>query len=202
MDLGRDEMARVGKTFVTAATLTAALFSVNLSAEIVEVYLLDRLDGDLNDYCIDVNGPPHRLELEVPIQTHTCYSYRDDPPPPTVDQAMDSDEIAAGKIHLLEIGLCGQVDGDQPGATISLTECADIEEQSFELRENGEFVWKSSNYSPLNPELCLTAGPISWLGGAPGGPPSRHQVRTLGLQPCGAEAEAYQRWGTRTEMAR
>jgi len=192
-------MTRVGKTFLSAAALAVSLCSVNVSAEIVEVYLLDRLDGDLNDYCIDVNGPPHRLELDVPIQTHTCYSYRNDPPPPTVDQGLDIDDIAAGKIHMVELGLCGQIDGDVPGSTISLTECADIEEQSFVLRENGQFLWNSSKYSPLNPELCLTAGPISWLGGPPGGPPSRHQVRTLNLQPCGAEAEAYQRWGTRTE---
>jgi hypothetical protein len=195
-------MTRVGTIFLATAALTASLFSVNLSAETVEVYLLDRLDGDLNDYCIDVNGSPQRLELEVPIQTHTCYSYKDDPPPPTVDQAMDTADIAAGKIHMFEIGLCGQVDGNQPGATISLVECADIEEQSFLLRENGQFIWNSSNYDALNPELCLTAGPISWLGGRAGGPPSRHQVRTLSLQPCGAEAEAYQRWGTRTEMPR
>ena len=114
-------MARIARIFLTTAALTAALFSANLSAEVVEVYLLDRLDGDLNDFCIDVNGPPHRLELEVPIQVHTCYSYRDEPPPPTVDQGMNSEDIAAGKIHLFELGLCGQVDGDVPGATISLT---------------------------------------------------------------------------------
>ena len=28
---------------------------------------------------------------------------------------MDTEDIAAGKLHLFEIGLCGQVDGDQPG---------------------------------------------------------------------------------------
>ena len=179
---------------LATTTLVASLYSGALSAETVEVYLLDRLDGDLNDYCIDVNGPPHRLELDVPIQTHTCYSYREDPPPPTVDQAMDTDDIAAGKIHLVKIGLCGQVSGDVPGSTISLTECKDIQEQKFELKENGEFV------SALNPDLCLTAGPVSWLGGPPGGPPSRHQVRTLSLQPCGPEAEAYQRWGVRAEL--
>ena len=134
-------MNRVGnRVFLAAAALTVSLFSISASAEIVEVYLLDRLDGDLNDYCIDVNGPPHRLELEAPIQTHTCYSYREDPPPPTVDQAMDTDDIAAGKIHLVKIGLCGQVSGDVPGSTISLTECADIDEQKFELKDNGEFV--------------------------------------------------------------
>lgn len=190
------------KTILVASALAASFFSLQASADVVEVYLLDRLDGDLNDYCIDVNGSPVNLELEKPIQTHTCYSYKDSPPPPTVDQAMNSEEIAAGKIHLFEIGLCGQVDGDQPGATISLVECSDIEEQSFELRDNGQFIWNSSNYDPLNPELCLTAGPISWLGGRAGGPPSRHQVRTLDLQVCGEEASVYQRWGTRTEMPR
>ena len=107
---------------------------------------------------------------------------------------MNIKDIAAGKIHMLKIGLCGQVSGDVPGSTISLTECKDIEEQKFVLKPNGEFV------SALNPELCLTAGPVSWLGGPPGGPPSRHQVRTLSLQPCGPEAEAYQRWATRTEL--
>jgi len=188
-------MFRTGKRiFLTTATLSALFVSLSASADKVEVYLLDNLDGDLNGYCIDVNGPPHRLELERPIQTHTCYSYKEDPPPPTVDQAMDSEEIAAGKIHLVDIGLCGQVSGDVPGSTISLVECADIEEQKFELKDNGEYV------SALNPELCLTAGPVSWLGGPPGGPPSRHQVRTLSLQPCGEEAEAYQRWSTRTEL--
>jgi hypothetical protein len=188
------------KAVLTVFLMAMTLLSVHASAEVVEVYLLERLDGDLNDYCIDVNGPPHRLELEKPIQTHTCYSYKQDPPPPTVDQAMNSDDIAAGKIKLVEIGLCVQVDGNQPGATVSLVECADIEEQSFELRDNGQFVWNSSNYDALNPELCLTAGPISWLGGRAGGPPSRHQVRTLHLQPCGDEASAYQRWGTRTGL--
>jgi len=192
-------MTGVNKSFTIISFLSIWLFSACATAEKVEVRLLDRLDGDLNDYCIDVNGPPHRLELKAPIQTHTCYSYRKEPTPPTVDQAINSLDLTKGKIHLQDIGLCGQVDGDQPGATVSLTECKDIEEQSFELRENGQFVWKSSNYSPLKPELCLTAGPISWLGGAPGGPPSRHQVRTLRLQPCGDEAQTYQRWGIRTE---
>ena len=191
------------KTFLIALAMIASGLSFQSSAEVVEVYLLDRLDGDLNEYCIDINGPPHRLELDVPIQTHTCYSYKQDPPPPTTDQAMNSEDIAAGKLHLFKAGLCGQVSGNQPGATISLVECEDIEEQSFVLKENGQFLWNSSEYGAEgtnNPELCITAGPISWIGGRAGGPPSKHQVRTLSLQPCGDEAKAYQRWGTRTEM--
>lgn len=188
------------KSISAVFSIGMLLAPVHASAEVVEVYLLDRLDGDLNHYCIDVNGPPHNMELEKPLQTHTCYSYRADPPPPTDDQAMNPEDIAAGKIKLAAVGLCGQVDGTQPGATVSLVECQDIEEQSFTLRGNGQLLWNSSNYDPLNPELCLTAGGISWLGGRPGGPPSRHQIRTLNLQPCGDEASVYQRWGTRTGL--
>ncbi|MBT5330493.1 MAG: RICIN domain-containing protein [Porticoccaceae bacterium] len=188
-------MGLMKKTILATLAIAASAASLHLQAEPVEVVLMDRLDGDLHDYCIDVNGPPHRLELEVPIQTHTCYSYRADPPPPTVDQAMDTDDIANGKIHLFEIGLCGEVTGDQPGARIMLTECEDTEEQSFLLKENGHFIWNASHYDPLNPELCLTAGAASWLGGAT--TPSRHQVRTLSLQPCTSEAGRYQHWYTR-----
>lgn len=177
-----------------------ALLPTSASAEIVEVYLLDRLDGDLNDYCIDVNGPPQRLELEVPIQTHTCYSYRPEPPPPTIDQAMDTEDLAAGKLRLVHVGLCGAASGNQPGSTVSLVECEDVDAQRFTLKENGQFVFDSESYGELDPELCLTAGPTSWLGGRVGGPPSKHQVRTLSLQPCGEEAEKYQRWGTRAEL--
>lgn len=185
---------------ITSLTLGVSFTPLLASADVVEVYLLDRLDGDLNDYCIDVNGPPQRMETEKPLQVHTCYSYKQDPPPPTADQAMQPEDVASGKLKLTEVGLCGQVDGNQPGATITLVECANIEEQGFELRENGQFVWNSAEYNDLNPELCLTAGPVSWLGGRVGGPPSRHQVRTLNLQPCGDEASAYQRWGTRTGL--
>jgi len=44
-----------------------------------------------------------------------------------------NENIAAEKFHLTEIGLCGQVDGDQPGAIICLTGCADIEEYTLFL---------------------------------------------------------------------
>lgn len=63
---------------------------------------------------------------------------------------MKPEDIAAGKIKLSAVGLCGQVDGTQPGATVRLIECEDIEEQSFVLRENGQFVWNSSKYDTLH----------------------------------------------------
>lgn len=179
-------------SLLVTTTLFAVLQSPLSQAEQVEVYLLDRIDGILNHYCIDTNGPPTAMQLETPLQTHTCYSYKGDL---TADQAMDSAAIEAQKIRILSVDLCAQLDGTEPGATITLTTCADIDEQRFELKQNGQFV------SSLHPELCLTAGPTSWLGG-PVDAPNENQARTLHLQRCGDEAMRYQRWGTRTEMPR
>lgn len=166
-------------------------WSVQLSAEAVEVYLLDRIDGILNHYCIDTNGPPQGMQLDTPLQTHTCYSYRGEL---TADQAMDSEDIAQGLLRITSVGLCAQLDGDEPGATVTLAECADTDLQSFELRGNGQIA------PTAYPQLCLTAGPTSWRGGPAGGPYNDNLARTLHLQRCGDEAESYQRWGTRTEM--
>ena len=77
---------------------------------------------------------------------------------------------------------------------MTLKECADIDEQKFDLRVNGQIS------PPAYPELCLTAGPTHWLGGPAGGPFNDNMARTLHLQRCGDEASRYQRWGTRTEM--
>lgn len=160
-------------------------------AEPVEVYLLDRIDGILNHYCLDTNGPPHAMQLDTPLQAHTCYSYQGNL---TDDQAMDTEDIGRGKIRIVAVDLCAQLDGTEPGATITLTDCADTPEQQFELRANGQF-------APVAyPELCLTAGPTSWRGG-PVDNPNDNLARTLHLQRCGNEAQRYQRWGMRTGIS-
>jgi len=181
----------LAKNTSLAVTLFISLsLSSQLMAQDVEVYLLDRIDAILNHYCLDVNGPPHSMQLETPLQAHTCYSYTGEL---TADQAIESEDIATGKIRIKSVNLCAQLDGNEPGATITLADCADSDEQSFELRENGQI-------SPTAyPELCLTAGPTSWLGGQPGNL-NENQARTLHMQRCGDEALRYQRWGTRTQM--
>lgn len=184
-------MKLINKILLAVFVLAASLPSAQGSDELVEVYLLDRIDGILNHYCIDTNGPPHNMQLDTPLQTHTCYSYLGEL---TADQAMTTDDIANSKIRIQSVGLCAQLDGAEPGATITLRKCADLDEQSFELRENGQYVPR------LYPNLCLTAGPTSWLGG-PVDAPTETQARTLHLQTCGEEAERYQRWGTRTGLS-
>lgn len=184
-------MSMIRNFLLAAAVVSASFLSLqSFAAEDVEVYLLDRIDGVLNHYCIDVNGPPHSMQLDTPLQVHTCYSYQGDL---TADQAMNTQDIASGKIRIVAADLCAQLDGTEPGATISLADCADTEDQRFELRENGQFA------SVPYPQMCLTAGPTSSFGG-PVDEPNENQARTLHLQRCGDEALRYQSWGTRSKM--
>ena len=183
-------MRLIRKLLLSAATFASATLSFQSYAEPVEVYLLNPIDAVLNHYCLDVNGPPQGMQLTTPLQAHTCYSYQGDL---TADQAMDSEDIAEGKLRILSVDMCAELDGNEPGASVTLKECSDAAEQSFELRDNGQI-------SPTAyPELCLTTGPTSWFGGQPGAL-NQNQARTLHLQRCGDEAIIYQRWGIRTEM--
>ncbi|MBT5331787.1 MAG: RICIN domain-containing protein [Porticoccaceae bacterium] len=184
-------MKLIQKFLLAVLAASVTLLSTQSSAEPVEVYLLDRINGILNHYCLDVNGPPTNMQLETPLQVHTCYSYQGDLSP---DQTLDSAEIAEGKFRIAEVDMCAQMDWFEPGATVTLKECADIDEQKFDFRVNGQIS------PPAYPELCLTAGPTHWLGGPAGGPFNDNMARTLHLQRCGDEASRYQRWGTRTEM--
>lgn len=183
-------MNRIRGTLLTTFVLVATTLSANLSAEDVEVYLSDPIDGILNHYCIDVNGPPQGMQLESPLQAHTCYSYLGEL---TDDQRMDSEDIANDKFRIASVDMCAQLDGNEPGATVTLKDCSEIDEQKFELRANGQI-------SPTSyPELCLTTGSTSWLGGTVEAP-NENLARTLHLQRCGDEGLRYQRWSTRTEM--
>lgn len=182
----------IRKTLLAIIACAGLIDAGQASAETVEVYLLDRIDGVLNHYCIDVNGPPHDMQLDTPLQTHTCYSYKGEL---TADQAMDTDDIANGKLRLLSVDMCAQLDGHEPGATMTVKECADVEEQGFEFRENGQIV------ATAYPHLCVAAGPTSSFGGSLDAP-NENQARTLQMHRCDDEAKRYQRWGTRTQMAK
>lgn len=171
--------------------LAGSLFLPSIaSAADVELFLLNKLDGNLNHYCIDMLGFQDRADVTGNLQTHTCYSYQGQL---AVDQMMPSETLEDGKIHLYNFEVCAQVNGLTGGSTVGLGECSDDNEmQNIQLMENGNLVPAAA------PSMCVTAGVSSWAGGRNGDSP--HQIRTLNLQPCSGEALVYQRWGTRTEV--
>lgn len=180
-------MRRIHQLLLVLAS--SFLFSSLASAQDVEIYLVNKLDGNLNHYCLDMRGFQDRADVTADIQTHTCYSYQGQL---AVDQKMPLSEIENGRIHLESFEVCASINGTSGGSTIGLAECSDDEMQKINLTENGQLIPEAA------PTMCFTAGTSSWRGGQDGNSP--HQIRTLNLQPCSDEALVYQRWGTRESM--
>lgn len=168
--------------------ILATLLTLNAYAEEVEVTLIDKLDGNLNGYCLDIKGGGRNIDPANGLQTHTCYSYKG---ALGSDQVFDSTRFADNALYMPKFDVCVQLDGLESGAKVSLTSCDNSELQQISLEENG-------NISPVvTPDMCLTAGESTKLGR---GGTSQHQIKTLTLEKCSSDKAAYQQWRARKEM--
>lgn len=163
------------------------LFAIVAFSADVEVTLKDRLDGNLNGYCLDIRGGGQNIDPSQGLQAHTCYSYRGDL---GTDQAFDPELIAGGEFKVIAFDVCATMEGTEAGAEVALSDCDGGELQQFDLAVNGSISPKSA------PGMCLTAGNETTFGM---GGTSPHQIKTLTLQQCSDTLAAYQEWYTRTQ---
>ncbi|MHC5112572.1 MAG: hypothetical protein ACYTHJ_22150, partial [Planctomycetota bacterium] len=86
----------------------------------VEVSLKDKLDGNLNGYCLDIKGGGQNIDPSRGLQAHTCYSYRGDL---GTDQAFDPEGIARGEFHVVAFDVCATMESVEEGTEVSLSAC-------------------------------------------------------------------------------
>lgn len=175
----------------TKALFTAAAVILGLTSAVhagqVEVTLTDDLDGDLSGYCLDIVGSQSGARPEDGLQAHTCYSYQGDL---GIDQVFETDRFADGVLYMPEFEVCATTSGLEAGATLGLAACDGSDAQKIDLTADGKL-------SPAAaPGMCFTAGEETRLGR---GGTSRHQIKSLTLQPCSDDLAAYQTWRTRSE---
>lgn len=163
------------------------LLSVVAFSADVEVTLKDRLDGNLNGYCLDIRGGGQNIDPSQGLQAHTCYSYRGDL---GSDQAFDPELMAGGEFKVIAFDVCATMDGTETGAEVALSACDGSDLQQFDFAANGSISPKSA------PGMCLTAGNETTFGM---GGTSPHQIKTLTLQQCSDTLTAYQEWYARTQ---
>ncbi len=155
-------------------------------AQNVEVTLIDRLDGNLSSYCIDIVGGGENIDPKNGLQAHTCYSYKGEL---GADQAFDPAGIEKGVFRIVAFDVCMTLPNAIPDARITLESCTGSDQQQFRLSENG-------NILPINaPSMCLTAGQDTSFGRNGKSP---HQIKVLSLQTCSAELDSHQQWRLRT----
>lgn len=176
------------KNIKALSIILTTLFSLNAYAEEVEITLIDKLDGNLNSYCLDIKGGGKNIDPANGLQTHTCYSYKG---ALGKDQIFDSTHFANNALYMPKFDVCVQLSSLKSGAKVSLATCDNSELQQIRLQKNG-------NISPVSaPEMCLSAGTNTKLGR---GGTSAHQIKTLTLEKCSKDNAAYQQWRTRTKV--
>lgn len=165
--------------------ICALMFSVVSHAENVEIMLVDRLDGDLDYYCLDIPGGKANARPADGLQTHTCYAYQGEL---GIDQIIDVDGIGKGEIKLVGFDVCATLTDAAAGSIVALTACDGSPAQKFDMSASGNITPQSA------PGMCFTAGAETTLGNQG---TSRHQIKSLTLQPCSDDLSAYQEWAVR-----
>ncbi len=172
-----------------AAALTVVFIPLAsaATADTAEVMLTDRLDGDLDFYCLDISGSKTNANVERGLQTHTCYRYQGEP---GVDQVFDEANVGENQLFMPEWDVCATVSDLAAGASIELAACDNGDMQNITLTEDGHL-------SPVSAmDLCFTAGEDTTRGR---GGTSDHQIKSLTLQSCSDDRAPYQTWELRAE---
>lgn len=173
--------------FLCVAVLAGPLYSTTSIAADVEVALKDKLDGNLNGYCLDIKGGFRNIDPSRGLQAHTCYSYRGNL---GTDQAFDPDDIANGVFKVVAFDVCATMESTEAGTEVSLSACDGSDVQQFDVAESGAISPRTA------PGMCLTAGEETTMGR---GGTSPHQIKTLTLQECSDDLAGYQQWFTRSQ---
>jgi len=172
-----DEAAETDDTATDDASTAEATGSV-------EVNLIDRLDGMLTGYCLDIAGGNESVDPANGLQAHTCYSYQGDL---GTDQVFDDSLFADGVLYMPVYEVCAQVDSAAAGSAISLATCDGSDLQSVVFEADGTIRPATAT------DLCITAGSESRTGRS-----GDHQIRDLSVETCSDDLASLQQWSWRT----
>lgn len=174
------------KNFILFYSLfSSALLFSNYSTAAVEVTLVDKLDGNLSGYCIDIVGGQKNADPKNGLQAHTCYSYQGQL---GADQAMDADLISEGYFKISAFDVCLTLGEAKAGEKIDLLSCDQNERQRFYHTKQGTITPATA------PNLCLTVSGETRFGRNGTSP---HQIKDLTLETCHKDRATDQLWRVR-----
>ncbi len=160
-----------------ATTPRAGLAEV--SARTGLIHLRDPLDEPRSRaLCLDVPGFGAGLQLDAPMQLHTCKGG-------TNDETFIVDQPSPGQINLVAFDRCLTAAEPAPGSVLLVEPCRDAAAQLFTYSERDEL------HPVLAPELCVAAaGGRSQSAGGP-----EFVRRDLLLQRCDQTDGSLISWG-------
>ena len=154
--------------------------TITVSAEKVEITLIDVLDGVTSSYCLDIAGGNKNIDINKGLQAHTCYSYRGEI---GTDQTFTSARFAKGELYMPDFDVCAAAQSLTAGSAIGLAACDGSDLQKVSFSGSGTISMAGS------PDLCFTAAEESRFGRS-----QVHQIKALSLETCSPALAAYQEW--------
>ena len=132
-------------------------------------------------YCLDIPGHMAGVQIERPLQVHTCKHEIWNQ-----DGRFDVAALENGVIRMPHYELCLQAANTSIGAQLLLAECTEVELQIWTQQESSQIALEAF------PQRCITVdeGP----GRDAGGP--RYLMKGVGLDACAQMASDRQRWTT------
>ena len=154
-----------------------------ISAENIEISLIDILDGVTSSYCIDIAGGNKNIDISKGLQAHTCYSYRGEI---GSDQTFTTSRFTNNELYMPDFDVCAMAKSLEAGSPIGLAACDGSDLQKVSFSGTGTISMVAS------PDLCFTAAKDSRFGRS-----QVHQIKALSLETCSSELAAYQEWRSR-----
>ncbi len=136
---------------------------------------------EVRGYCLDVPGHLSSVQIDSPLQVHTCKHGIWNQ-----DGRFDMAALGYGVLRMPYYELCLQAENTSIGARLLLAECTEAELQTWKLQDTGQIALEAS------PQRCITveAGPSRDAGGP------RYRMNGVGLDACSQQASDRQRWTT------
>ena len=141
------------------------------------IRLVDPLD-DPDHYCIDVVGFGSGVQLQQPLQAHTCK------PTDNRDEQFTHRPLT-GQLYMEEYRLCLQPDEPVQGSPLYLRECSDSPLQSFDIFADGSIRVGADG----SDQFCVAVAPGDGEVINP-----IHKRRDLSLANCGARELNLMQW--------
>ena len=132
-------------------------------------------------YCLDIPGHLSSVQLDSPLQVHTCKHGIWNQ-----DGRFDMAALGNGVLRMPHYELCLQAESTSIGARLLLAECTEAELQTWTLQDPGQIALEAF------PQRCITVE--EGRGRDAGGP--RYRMNGVGLDTCAQQASDRQRWTT------
>jgi hypothetical protein len=174
-----------------AAIAVIALFgSIGLANAEDDAAKLFQLQADLDEprgMCFDIPGFRASIDLNIPLQVHTCKSN----PDAREDGLFRLNFPQPGNIYNPEYDVCLDTVETVERASVFMRSCTDSVTQKFDWSVDGQL-------RPLDTELCLAVSPSpshpSVLAGTTPEAGVTFVARAMGLAPCADVKDELKQW--------